>query len=326
VGLAGLCTFLSCGTKDKTVPPAPRRLVLTFEDAQPTYTPPEGKDRELTPSAYTPLAPSRTDGKPTFSTDWFAGGEFWMEHVGHLKGKPGLRYLEIGVYEGRSFIWVLQNILTDPSSSAVAIDVFFQEGLEERFRENLQRAGVAERVTVLKGYSNVELRSLKLDSFDLIYVDGSHKGGDVLRDAVLSWDLLKVGGIIVFDDYEYTPLFPPDMKPMVALDALISTFREEVEVSFRGYQLILRKKAPACLGSCSTFGPYYYYWYWHQGRERLGDLYDPRTKTRVPLTDEEHVIIEALLRSRPFGHTETVVDEPFLKSERFKRLRKKLGI
>jgi hypothetical protein len=31
--------------------------------------------------------------------------------------------------------------------------------------------------------------------------DGSHRARDVLEDAVLSWPLLKVGGIMLFDDY-----------------------------------------------------------------------------------------------------------------------------
>jgi predicted O-methyltransferase YrrM len=36
--------------------------------------------------------------------------------------------------------------------------------------------------------------------FDLIYVDGSHHTDDVIVDAIKSFELLKIGGIIIFDD------------------------------------------------------------------------------------------------------------------------------
>jgi hypothetical protein len=39
--------------------------------------------------------------------------------------------------------------------------------------------------------------------FDFIYIDGSHLRGDVLTDAVLSWQLLGRGGVMVLDDYEW---------------------------------------------------------------------------------------------------------------------------
>ena len=40
-------------------------------------------------------------------------------------------------------------------------------------------------------------------AFDFIYIDGSHMRVDVLLDAVLAWQLLKPGGIMALDDYEW---------------------------------------------------------------------------------------------------------------------------
>ena len=37
--------------------------------------------------------------------------------------------------------------------------------------------------------------------FDLIFVDGSHHCDDVLIDAIKCFEKLKVGGIMIFDDY-----------------------------------------------------------------------------------------------------------------------------
>ena len=35
---------------------------------------------------------------------------------------------------------------------------------------------------------------------ELIYIDGDHKASEVLADLVLSWKLLRVGGVILCDD------------------------------------------------------------------------------------------------------------------------------
>jgi len=53
------------------------------------------------------------------------------------------------------------------------------------------------------GRSDAMLRDLPHDHFDYISIDGSHEAADVLSDAVLSWPLLKTGGLICFDDYEW---------------------------------------------------------------------------------------------------------------------------
>jgi predicted O-methyltransferase YrrM len=37
-------------------------------------------------------------------------------------------------------------------------------------------------------------------NFDLIYVDGAHTFEHVVRDALYAIDLLRVGGVVVFDD------------------------------------------------------------------------------------------------------------------------------
>ncbi len=39
------------------------------------------------------------------------------------------------------------------------------------------------------------------EKFDLIYVDGSHHGDDVILDVVLCFEHLKVGGVMILDDY-----------------------------------------------------------------------------------------------------------------------------
>ena len=283
-----------------------KRIVVRLrQTGTPSVPNPAEEDQGWGDPSYDTLSPSRPDGKPTFSNIWFLDNEkIWNEVLEPLKGKPNLRYLEVGVFEGQSFLWMFNNILTDPGSAATAIDVFFFEGLEARFRENLERAGVTDRVRVIKGFSNEALRPLKPDSFDVIYIDGSHTAANVIRDGMLAWDLLKEGGILIFDDYGLRPRFPRSIRPGPMIDAMVTALYKEAELLHRGWQLILRKQGTSCYDNCSTLGPYYYHWNYNDPNAAgTGTLYDPRTKARVPLTVEERTIVELLLVSRPSGQT-----------------------
>lgn len=174
----------------------------------------------------------------------------WEKTLGHLRGRPGINYLEIGVLEGRSALWMLENILTDPTAKMTCIDIFPGQ-LREKFLANLRMSGSYEKATVIKGRSQVELRYLPLNYFDIVYIDGSHLAQNVLSDAVLSWELLKTGGIMIFDDYKFKKL-PPEVRPRIAIDSFVNAFNSDVEIIHRGYQVILKKlphKVPPNAGS-----------------------------------------------------------------------------
>ena len=47
-----------------------------------------------------------------------------------------------------------------------------------------------------------ELRS-RVQKYDLIYIDGDHHAEAVYLDLVLSWEILKPGGILAGDDYNW---------------------------------------------------------------------------------------------------------------------------
>jgi hypothetical protein len=92
-----------------------------------------------------------------FSRNYFAAhADNWRSYLKDYKGKPGIQYLEIGVFEGSSFVWVLENILTHPSAKATAIDPFFGDS-EEKFRKNIKASGYQDKATVTKGFSYNEL-------------------------------------------------------------------------------------------------------------------------------------------------------------------------
>jgi hypothetical protein len=137
----------------------------------------------------------------------------WENHLKELKGKPNIHALEIGSYEGLSAIWQLENILTDPTSTITCIDIFDVKEIEDRFDRNIKATGVANKVKKLKGSSEKMLRGLNLEQYDYVYIDGSHMPKWVLSDAVLSWDLLKKGGLMIFDDYHFIENKPAEFRP-----------------------------------------------------------------------------------------------------------------
>jgi predicted O-methyltransferase YrrM len=261
--------------------------------------------------AVAPEGAGNREGVYTFTSDWFSQNiPIWVQALGELKGKPNLRYLEIGVYEGRSFFWVMDNILTDPSSRATAIDTFdiyLDNDPEVAFRNNLRRSGHEPKVTVIKGTSREKLRELPLHSFDLIYVDGDHGSKSVLVDAVLSWDLLKEGGLIIFDDYDWAHPIPMEMRPAFALDVFQTLMRDEFQVVVKDYQLIIRNAPSACDKShgfvenvasrldCSPLGQYVYYW-------KPRKLFDASDGNRgIVLSEKEISMIEETLKNRKLG-------------------------
>jgi len=177
--------------------------------------------------------------------DWFTRHiPVWEAALEEFKGRPDLRYLEIGCYEGRSAVWMLENVLTHETSRLTCIDPYpdhIGADVKQRFLSNVELSGARDRVDLIVGYSQEELRGLPLSRFDIIYVDGDHRASAVLEDAVLSWRLLKNGGLMIFDDYGWELSRPPHERPRMGADFFYEAFRPQLDVVHRDYQLMVRK-------------------------------------------------------------------------------------
>ncbi len=167
-----------------------------------------------------------------------------------LPGRPDLRFLEIGCFEGRATLWLLENVLTDPSARIEVIDTFTGSpefavmGVDgsslARFTHNV--SPYAEKVTVMRGESGPILRTLPLaETYDFVYVDGSHSAPDVLADAVFAWPLLKRRGLLVFDDYRWQLAGVEHERPAIAIDAFLSVLGHRTSLVHEGSQLAVVK-------------------------------------------------------------------------------------
>lgn len=195
-----------------------------------------------------------------FTRDWFSHNiESWQRWLAELAGKPHIRALEIGSFEGRATTWLLENILTDETSRIDCVDPFRQD-YYRRFLSNI--AAWRHRVTVHRGLSDKVLPTLR-GEFDFVYIDGDHRPFAILSDAVHAWPRLKVGGILIFDDYLFVPHeFDRQTNgewserrarrqiakhraqcPKTAIDGFLTAMTGQYEVLGQGYQFALRKLA-----------------------------------------------------------------------------------
>ncbi len=176
----------------------------------------------------------------------------WTKLLSEFKGKPGINYLEIGTFEGRSALWVLENILTHPTSTLTIIDAF-EEHTYKTFVSNVNLSGEANKFKILTGLSTHKIRELPFNSIDFAYVDGSGKGIVMFSDLVSTWNLVKVGGLIICSRYSLnTPLRaalnlqPDDPGPHEAIDAFLKLYNPYISVvTFQGNYVVFRKKRSA---------------------------------------------------------------------------------
>lgn len=185
-------------------------------------------------------------------SDWFTSNlAQWEQFLLPLAGEP-LNCLEIGCYEGRSSIWFAEHLLVHPDARLTCIDpwsgrIFAQVGTqdaveaERRFRLNIKATGKGNQIQVHKAFSQDILPTLPPNSFDIIYADGRHTAANTLQDGVLSFILLKIGGILIFDDYLWRHEKSRLKRPKLAIDALLATYEGKYELLHKGYQVFLQK-------------------------------------------------------------------------------------
>lgn len=158
--------------------------------------------------------------------------------------------LEIGAFEGRTTA-----MLAEHFDHVIAVDPHVKPTFHKAIAEY-------EHVRLIEGrlvecFGTIDM----FPPHDFIYVDGSHVAQDVHLDLALAWSRLKVGGIMLIDDYEwecdayiqelfsseFVSGFTPERRlelfsPRVAVDGFIKA-NAEAEIILKGYQVALRRKS-----------------------------------------------------------------------------------
>lgn len=174
------------------------------------------------------------DGKE-FTSDYFTNN--LDRFIGHLSSRRGKikRVLEIGSLEGRSAIFFLEFF---PGCELVSVDINSPE-IEARLFSNLKE--YESRTRLIRKRSTIALDELRDEKFDLIYIDGWHSRQQVMIDALLTWPMLNVGGVMIFDDYLWTSGNSTEDRPIQAVEAFVALHRQALYVLTANYQVFVEK-------------------------------------------------------------------------------------
>jgi len=158
-----------------------------------------------------------------------------------------VRMIEVGCFEGRSTMWFADRLINE-ESRLFCIDTwqggeeiervglgFDMNEVQSNFFHNIREHPHSKQIQVYPGKSQQTLTFLLHDMYsqvDFIYLDGSHTQKDTLIDLILSLSLIKIGGIIIVDDYMNTMATKNELlRPKKAVDFVVSSFGDSVSFS-----------------------------------------------------------------------------------------------
>jgi len=174
----------------------------------------------------------------------------WFSNIklDEYKDRP-IQYLEIGAFYGANIISVANTYGSHTDSKLYCIDPWEdytdypeyknqQQSIYNSFLKNIEKSGHKDKIIINRGYSNKILHTLQDDFFDIIYIDGNHEPEYVLEDAVLSFRKLKVGGIMIFDDYGWGG---PDLTQR-GIDAFLAGYNKKIlKLGEKDTQVFIKK-------------------------------------------------------------------------------------
>jgi len=165
------------------------------------------------------------------------------------KDEPDLQYLQLGAYTGDASLWLLENVLTSHTSHLTDVDTW--QGSDEEEHHKMDFTDVEKvydlrlkdnsKVTKVKSTSLNFLRTAPLNFYDFIYVDADHTAVGVLLDAELSWDCLKSGGVLAFDDYEWSDGRGDNFRPMPGINSFLDRHKGQWLPVQKNWQLWIQK-------------------------------------------------------------------------------------
>jgi predicted O-methyltransferase YrrM len=179
-----------------------------------------------------------------FSKFWFNNNKANWDKI--LPIINPTKILEIGSYEGACACYLIEKFANNPDFEIHCVDLWSEcddiskseeKIIEDRFDNNIKKSLSTKNFSINyfkhKGKSFDILNKLiynKHKDFDLIYIDASHYSVDVLTDAVLSFNLLKVGGMMILDDYLWSDKENIVFYPKIAIDCFTNIFSQHIKL------------------------------------------------------------------------------------------------
>jgi len=129
-----------------------------------------------------------------------------------LRLKNAKNMLEVGMSTGYSTIWCAE-VISEQSGKIITIEQ--NPSKIKRAKENFQKAGVTDTITIKKGLAMQILTELNLqqkykDFFDFVLIDADKE--NVIEYFDLIFPMVSLGGVIVTDNMLYPEKFRDGMK------------------------------------------------------------------------------------------------------------------
>jgi len=129
-----------------------------------------------------------------------------------LRLKNAKNMLEVGTSTGYSTIWCAEAIY---KQSGKIITIEQNPNKIKRAKENFQKAGIADTITIKKGLAMQILRELNLqkeykDFFDFVLIDADKENVIEYFDLILP--MVSAGGVIITDNMLYPEKYKQDIK------------------------------------------------------------------------------------------------------------------
>lgn len=189
------------------------------------------------------------DQRYTFSEDWFSSNipiwEYFFKR--ELNLNSSLEYLEIGVFEGRSAIYIYNNYnninicCVDPYEKYEDIESSVKKQemskIFKTFQDNTKNLG--DRLNHYKMTSSKFFETNK-KKFDIIYIDGSHYYLDVTNDFKNSLKILKKGGLLIFDDFLWNYYEKIEENPINGILPILINMKN-LKIISASNQLVIKK-------------------------------------------------------------------------------------
>ena len=185
--------------------------------------------------------------KGRYTQDWFSYNiKYLSRFILRFKlRKKELYILEIGSYEGLSSVFFLTTLI---NSKMICVDPYIasEENKDKDFDlvyENfkLNTSKFKDRLLHHKSTSDDFYKSYKDMKFDLIFIDGNHHHSSVLSDAKNSFEHLKKGGFIIFDDFIWSYYKDINSNPIGAIKRFLHDNFFKLKIVSISYQLIIQK-------------------------------------------------------------------------------------
>lgn len=163
-----------------------------------------------------------------------------FKHLTHFQYLPDIQFLEIGCFLGFTSNFLVDNFLQGCNLCLTCIDPWIDyskstenaiAGFDEiinnetfnLFNGNTSRN--TEKISLHRGLSKDILPTI-FTRCHFIFIDGDHSTSAVWKDAILSIPLLRRGGYILFDDYDWSE---GKSNPKEAIDHFEFCFNDSIQ-------------------------------------------------------------------------------------------------